>query len=133
MKLDKLILAAKKARDQAYAPYSGFSVGAAVLTKSGQVFAGCNVENASLGLTICAERSAVAAAVVGGKKDFEAIAIVANSNKPALPCGACRQVLAEFSPSMKVFVATTRGEQHQFSLSALLPLARQGLFENRDV
>ena len=133
MKLDKLVLAAKKAREQAYASYSGFTVGAAILTKSGQVFVGCNVENASLGLTICAERSAVVTAVGDGEKDFEAIAIVANSNKPALPCGACRQVLAEFSPSMEVFVATTAGKQQQFSLSALLPLPKQGLFENPDV
>ena len=133
MELAKLILAAKKAREQAYAPYSGFTVGAAILTKSGQVFVGCNVENASLGLTICAERSAVAAAVVESEKDFEAIAIVANSNKPVLPCGACRQVLAEFSPSMKIFVATTGGEQQEFSLNALLPLPKQGLFENRNV
>ena len=133
MKLEDLLEAAKNAREQAYAPYSEFAVGAALLTKSGRMFVGCNVENASLGLTVCAERSAVAAAVVGGEKDFEAIAIVTNSKKPALPCGACRQVLAEFSPSMKVVVATTAGTQEQFSLTTLLPLPKQGLFENRDV
>ena len=134
MVLNNLLAAAKKAREQAYAPYSEFTVGAALLTKNGKVFVGCNVENASLGLTVCAERSAVAAAVVGGEKDFEAIAIVANSKKPALPCGACRQVLAEFSPSMKIVVGTTTaGKQEQFSLTTLLPLPKQGLFENRDV
>ena len=133
MQSTKLFAAAKKAREQAYAPYSEFTVGAAVLTKSGKVFVGCNIENASLGLTVCAERSAVAAAVVAGERDFEAIAIVVNSKKPALPCGACRQVLAEFNPSMKVFVATTGGEEQHFSLTTLLPLPKQGLFENRNV
>src|SRR5436853_1014874 len=98
----KLIEAAAQARACAYAPYSKFSVGAALLTRSGNVFSGCNVENISLGLTICAERAAVAAAIAGGQKDFAAIAVVTDSQEPAVPCGGCRQVLAEFNPSLKI-------------------------------
>ncbi len=110
MQLDELIDVARKARVQAYAPYSKFAVGAALLTKSGKFFAGCNVENASLGLTICAERSAVAAAVAEGHADFEAIAVVTDSAEPTLPCGACRQVLAEFNPTMRIIAATATGD-----------------------
>src|ERR1700724_2517409 len=94
----ELIEAAAQARANAYVPYSKFSVGAALLTTSGKVFLGCNVENVSLGLTLCAERSAVAAAIAGGQKDFVAIAVATDSREPAIPCGGCRQVLAEFNP-----------------------------------
>ncbi|HAF02174.1 MAG TPA: cytidine deaminase, partial [Spartobacteria bacterium] len=96
---EELVKAALQARNYAYAPYSKFSVGCALLTKSGKIFTGCNVENISLGLTICAERAAVAAAIAEGEKDFVAIAVVTDSDAPALPCGACRQVLAEFNPA----------------------------------
>jgi len=127
MENQDLIEAAKIARRSAYAPYSNFTVGAALLTKDGKIFTGCNVENISLGLTICAERSAVAAAVNAGKMDFVAIAVVTNSKKPAVPCGACRQVLAEFSPSMRVLAATGDGLLEQFELSDLLPKPNQGI------
>lgn len=130
MQYGDLISAALKARAKAYAPYSKFAVGAALLGKAGQVFAGCNVENVSLGLTICAERAALAAAIADGVKDFEAIAIVADSQKPALPCGGCRQVLAEFSPGLLVIAVTTSGQHQQFSLNELLPFPKQGLFED---
>ncbi len=131
MQYSELTAAASKARESAYAPYSKFTVGAAVLSKEGKVFVGCNVENISLGLTICAERSAIAAAVAAGHRDFEAIAIVTDSKKPALPCGACRQVMAEFNSSMKVLAATVAGDAEQFSLKELIPLPAQGLLEKR--
>ncbi|SRR5712691_10921095 len=99
MSTTKLIEAAAQVRASAHAPYSKFSVGAALLTRSGKILVGCNgVENLSPGLIICAERAAVAAAIAGGQKDFVAIAVVANSHEPAVPCGACRQVLTEFDP-----------------------------------
>jgi len=94
MNMDSLLAEARQAREAAYAPYSHFAVGAALRTRSGRVFRGCNVENISFGLTSCAERNAVFAAVVAGEKEFEAVAIVADSKEPVTPCGACRQVLA---------------------------------------
>jgi cytidine deaminase len=126
----ELLAAAKSAMKVAYAPYSKFSVGAAVRTKSGKIFRGCNVENVSFGLTICAERSAVAAAISAGERDFVVIAVVANSKKPALPCGACRQVLAEFNPAMKVVAATPDGVSQEFELTELLPKPAQGILES---
>ena len=129
-----LIEAAAAARSAAYAPYSKFAVGAAVLTKSGKIFSGCNVENISLGLTICAERSAIAAAVTAGTRDLIMIAVVTESKNPAVPCGACRQVMAEFNPRMKIIAATTNGELEEFELSELLPKPKQGILEsNRNV
>lgn len=123
MKFAKLIEAAKKARANAYAPYSGFQVGAAVLGKDGLIFTGCNVENASYSLTICAERAAVFKAVCAGTTGFDAIAVVTELDVPAAPCGACRQILAEFSPEMEVIMANTRGESRTATLRELLPLA----------
>ena len=129
-----LIDAASVARQLAYAPYSGFQVGAALATKAGKIFAGCNVENVSLGLTICAERSAIAAAIAEGSKDFVAIAVVTGGKKPAVPCGACRQVLAEFAPNMRVVAATIGGQVQEFDLAELLPFPSQGILEgSRDV
>jgi cytidine deaminase len=114
-KYGHLLKEAGKAAEKAYAPYSKFRVGAALLTKEGKVFTGCNVENASYGLSMCAERVAVFKAVSEGYREFEAIAVV--SDPPgASPCGACRQVLHEFSPNIKVIF---NGEQ--FSLTELLP------------
>jgi cytidine deaminase len=130
MQYPGLISAARKVREMSYSPYSKFAVGAALLSKNGTVFVGCNVENASLGLTICAERAALAAALAGGHREFEAIAIVADSRDPALPCGACRQVLAEFNPALTVIAVTATGEQQQVSISELLPFPNQGLFED---
>lgn len=125
----ELLKAATTARSVAYAPYSKFAVGAAVLTKSGRIFSGCNVENLSLGLTICAERSAVSAAVSAGARDLIAIAVVTDSKEPALPCGACRQVLAEFNPKMRIVSATMNGEFEEVGLADLLPKATQGILE----
>src|SRR5690349_14770303 len=134
MEYSRLIAAAAAARDKSYAPYSQFAVGAALQTKSGEVYAGCNVENLSFGLTLCAERNAVAAAVSNGSRDFVAVAIVTDSKKPAVPCGACRQVLSEFNPRLKVVSATISGQIQEFDLNALLPFSDQGisLRERRD-
>jgi cytidine deaminase len=115
-----LIAAATGALDRAYAPYSHFRVGAAVRA-GGQVFAGCNVENASYGLTICAERAAVFAAVSAGRRDVEAIAIVTDTSAPTAPCGACRQVLREFGAGVTVVCATLGGAVAVYNLSDLLP------------
>jgi cytidine deaminase len=123
MSNDKLIQAAAQVRASAHAPYSKFSVGAAPLTRSGKIFLGCNVENISLGLTLCAERAAVAAAVVGRQKDFVAIAVVTDSREPAVPCGRCRQVLAEFNPSIRIITSTASGNMQEFSLTAFVTTA----------
>jgi len=134
MQYKEIMDAAAQARINAYAPYSKFTVGAALLTKTGKIFAGSNIENISLGLTICAERSAVANAISNGSKDLEAIAIVANSPEPAMPCGACRQVLVEFNPDLVVVVSTTKGDVKEFRLSELLPRPTHGILgEHRDV
>lgn len=94
---DELLAAAREAQAAAYCPYSNFSVGAALLAADGSIYRGCNVENASYGLTICAERNAIAAGVAAGQMDFAVIAVVTSAKAPARPCGACRQVIAEFS------------------------------------
>jgi cytidine deaminase len=125
-----LINAAHEIRGRAHAPYSNFAVGAALRTRSGKVFTGCNVENVSFRLTICAEEAAVAAAVAGGEKDFVAIAVVTDSREPAIPCGACRQVLAEFNPDLEVISCTIGGRQSRARLSELLPRANQGVLES---
>ena len=129
MSTSDLLAAASRARSRAHAPYSGFAVGAALLTRNGKVFAGCNVENVSLGLTMCAERAAIAAAVVDGEKDFVAIGIVADSREPIVPCGACRQVLAEFNPMINVITSTLQRQVQEFNLSELLPRPMQGISE----
>lgn len=121
-----LLTAAAEVRRHAHAPYSTYRVGAALLSDDGRVITGCNVENASYGLTICAERVAIGAAVAQGKTAFKAIALVANSGSTPFPCGACRQVLAEFcAPDTPVYVAAadTRDEYVTFTLGALLPHA----------
>ncbi len=116
----RLVASARQARANAYAPYSRFAVGAAVLTSDGCVFSGCNVENASFGLTICAERNAVAAAVASGQRPL-AVAVVTEDGDVA-PCGACRQVLAEFSPDMPVVLAPANGDTFALrTLGELLP------------
>ena len=117
---DSLLEAAARVRESAYAPYSGFRVGAALEAADGTVFLGCNVENASLGLTICAERSAVAAAVAAGHQEFRRLALSVEQGDPPAPCGACRQVLGEFSPSLPV-VSESSGMCREWSLDALLP------------
>lgn len=127
IEFQSLIDAACQARDRAYAPYSQFRVGAALRTKSGRVFCGCNVENLSFGLTICAERAAVFAAVADGEREFEALAVVADSKAPVTPCGACRQVLAEFAPALPVCSANLEGAIFQSSIAELLPRATEGI------
>ncbi|MGE5423206.1 MAG: cytidine deaminase [Ignavibacteriales bacterium] len=116
--LDLLDMAVE-AREKAYAPYSGFMVGAALLDRDGQVFTGCNVENVSFGLTLCAERTAIVKAVSAGKRDFEKMMIVAR--EPVVPCGACLQVMAEFSPEIEIVCAVTSGEMQAFKLADLFP------------
>lgn len=106
---DALLSAARDVRERAYAPYSRFAVGAALDTGDGQVFLGCNVENASYGLTICAERAAVVAAVAAGYRNFSTIAIAGPEGAITSPCGACRQVLAEFNSEMAVIFTTPDG------------------------
>ncbi len=122
---DTLIAAARAARENAYAPYSHFRVGAAVLTADGQVFTGCNVENASYGLTICAERAAICTAVTAGARQIIAVAVVAGDKAPTAPCGACRQVLAEFGLAMQVVLASADPALPLFhtTLAELLPHA----------
>ena len=127
MNFDSLIVAAREVREKAYAPYSRFQVGAALRTKSGRVFRGCNVENLSFGLTVCAERAAVFAAVAAGETEFEAIAVVADSVQPVSPCGACRQVLVEFAPELKVCSANLQGQRYETSIAELLPRAKEGI------
>ncbi|HVT09598.1 MAG TPA: cytidine deaminase [Polyangia bacterium] len=120
---EALIAAARAVRQSAHAPYSKFRVGAAVADESGRIHVGCNVENASYGLTICAERNAIAAAVAAGARRVVAAAVASGSRPPASPCGACRQVLAEFaSPGAPVFIAGPSGDPAQTSVGALLPL-----------
>ena len=116
-----LMREAERARTLAYAPYSGFAVGAALLTASGRVARGCNVENASFGLTNCAERSAVFAAVSAGEREFVALAIAGPPGPGAPPCGACRQVLMEFAPLMTVYFRDAKGRVLKRTLGQLLP------------
>ena len=119
----ELIAVAQRALAHAYCPYSGFRVGAAVLTEEGEMISGCNVENASFGLTSCAERNAVFAAVVRDRRKFQAIAIVTEDDGPVWPCGACRQVLAEFGLGMTVISAGKDGSVGRLPLLELLPRA----------
>lgn len=119
---DLILLAqAREIKQHAYAPYSDFRVGAAVLTDAGEIFRGVNVENAAYGSTLCAERVALTAAVSHGYRDIPAIAIVGDSESPTVPCGACRQVLAEFNPEMRVILGGRTDEIVVFFLSELMP------------
>ena len=127
MKEIDLIEKAKTARLKAYAPYSKFKVGAAILTKSRKVYTGANVENSTYGLTVCAERVAVFKAVNDGSEDFIKIVVVADKNPPITPCGACRQVLSEFARDLEVVCVNLKGKIDRFSLKELLPEA----FENK--
>jgi cytidine deaminase len=122
--VDRLVKAAQDAREKAYAPYSRFRVGAAVLGASGRVHAAANVENASFGLTVCAERNAIARAVFEGETKLVAVAVCADCDPVVTPCGACRQVLAEFTgQDLVVIMANSAGVQLQTTLNVLLPNA----------
>jgi cytidine deaminase len=127
MKIDsqKLVAAAALAREGSVSPYSQFKVGAALLTQSGEIIGGANVESASYGLTCCAERVALFKALTDGKKKFAAVAVVARCDGGPMPCGACRQLLAEYAPEAKVFVADSRapGKIREFTVRELLPAA----------
>lgn len=128
-----LVKAACEARRNSYSPYSTFRVGAALLTGSGAIVRGTNVENASIGLSICAERAAVCSAVAAGETRFTAIAICADGAEPTLPCGACRQFLREFGPDLTVLVAGDQGLQGavlEFSLEELIPHAFETFLDN---
>lgn len=116
-----LVNLAMEAKKNAYTPYSNFRVGAALLTKDGKIYEGCNIENASYGATNCAERTAIFKAVSEGKRDFEAIAINSDSEGFTYPCGICRQVMNEFAVNLKVYVSNKNGEYKEYSLSQLLP------------
>lgn len=118
---DALEAAASEARSRAYAPYSGYAVGAALLGDDGRVFVGVNVENASYGLTLCAERSAVAAAVAAGVRRFQAIVVATGGPRAGAPCGMCRQVLAELGPSFPVRCISDQGDRLETSVAELLP------------
>ncbi|HET6837421.1 MAG TPA: cytidine deaminase [Gemmatimonadales bacterium] len=119
---DALLTAARQVQAQAYAPYSNFRVGAALESADGRVFVGCNVENASYGLTICAERAAICAAVSAGVREFSRAVVVSNVDPPAAPCGACRQVLAEFGLNLSI-EAVGSARTLRWQLSELLPAA----------
>jgi cytidine deaminase len=124
--VERLIVEAQASRSRAYAPYSRYRVGAAILTRSGRIYAGCNVENASYGATVCAERSAVAAMVVAGGVDPVACAVVSAGPRPGAPCGVCRQVLSEFARDLLIVLVAedSRGKigtKRRVRLRALLP------------
>ena len=128
--MEKLLQLAKQAREHAHVPYSKFPVGAAVLTKDGTVYQGCNIENASFGLTNCAERTAVFKAVSEGDKEFQTIVVTADTEGPVSPCGACRQVLVEFcEPEMPVVLTNKKGDIKETTVSELLP----GAFREKDM
>ena len=122
----ELINRAKEARLKAYAPYSKFQVGSAVLTENDSIFTGCNIENASLGLSICAERVAIFKAISSGCKSIKAIAIICDTEEPCSPCGACRQVMVEFSPDMKVIMVNLENKFKIVKARELLPDFFQG-------
>lgn len=126
--LQKLIQAAIETRKQSYSPYSNFAVGAAVLSDDGYVYGGCNIENASYGLTNCAERTAIFNAVSDGKRNISAIAVVADTDRPCSPCGACRQVIGEFKIPC-IIMANLKGEYKMVTLEELLPFS----FSNTDL
>ena len=122
MSASKLVAAARRARRHAQAAYSGFKVGAALETANGVIITGCNVENATYGLTVCAERVAMFKALSEGHRKFRRVAVVADTKAPTPPCGACRQILWEFGGDLEVILANLRTEKGRHRLSALLPL-----------
>ena len=124
--LAAMVALAREARELAHAPYSGFKVGAALKTRAGEIVTGCNLENASYGLTMCAERVAVFKAVSEGLSDFEAIVVVADSKQLTAPCGPCRQILWEFCGDILVHMSNSKGRTRLMRLRDLLPLPFDG-------
>jgi len=118
---DTLIAAAKQARENAHAPYSNFRVGAALRARSGRVYTGCNIENATYGLTVCAERVAIFKAISEGERGFDAIAVVAQTDRLTPPCGACRQIIWEFCGDAEVVLANLKGQKEVHRMSELFP------------
>ncbi|HEX7668268.1 MAG TPA: cytidine deaminase [Polyangiaceae bacterium] len=118
--IEALIESARAVREKAYAPYSGFPVGAAVLSESGKIYVGCNVENASYGATLCAERSAIVQMVAAGERQILTVAVFVDGEEPAMPCGLCRQVIAELGPHAEIVTATPKGVKRT-SIEHLLP------------
>ena len=123
MTSEQLVQAALDARLNAVAPYSNFKVGAALLTSEGKVYTGCNVENATYGLSVCAERVALWKALSEGERNFSRIVVATDSPRPAPPCGACRQLLWEFAGDIEVVLVNTQGKRESFQLEALFPQA----------
>ena len=119
---NELIEIARQYRENAYTPYSHFKVGAAVLTASGKVYGGCNIENSSYGLTNCAERTAIFKAVSEGEREFAALAVIADTDGPCSPCGACRQVIADFRIP-RIIMGNLKGDVKNMTLGELLPFA----------
>ncbi|MBM3306734.1 MAG: cytidine deaminase [Candidatus Eisenbacteria bacterium] len=117
----ELVGIAAEVRKKAYAPYSGFAVGAALLARDGRVFTGVNVENASIGLSVCAERNAIAKALSEGARDFDALAISTGADEPTMPCGVCRQVMWEFSRDLRVIVQSASGARVTTTIAELFP------------
>lgn len=118
---EQLVEVARKAREAAYVPYSRFPVGAALLTEDGTLYSGCNIENASFGLTTCGERTAIFKAVSDGHRRFATIAVIADTEGPCSPCGACRQVMSEFGPDARVILTNLHGNTLITSVRELLP------------
>ncbi|WP_462412256.1 cytidine deaminase [Neobacillus sp. Marseille-QA0830] len=130
MNIEQLIEEAKLAREKAYVPYSKFGVGAALLTKDGKVYHGCNIENAAYSMCNCAERTALFKAYSEGDRDFQLMAVVADTDRPCSPCGACRQVISELCPSdMKVVLTNLKGDIQEITVAELLP----GAFSPEDL
>jgi len=119
--LRELREAALAVQKKAYAPFSNLKVGAALLTKNGKIYTGCNIENSSFGLTICAERVALFKAISEGEREFTLLYILSNSEEPIPPCGACLQVFFEFAPSLRIISSGKKGSQKTFSIKELLP------------
>ncbi|MEH7298662.1 MULTISPECIES: cytidine deaminase [Neobacillus] len=130
MNIEQLIEEAKKARDKAYVPYSKFGVGAALLTTDGKVYHGCNIENAAYSMCNCAERTALFKAYSEGDRNFQLLAVVADTERPCSPCGACRQVISELCPrDMKVVLTNLKGDIQEITVEELLP----GAFSPEDL
>lgn len=125
---DSLIAAARVAREHSHAPYSNFRVGAAIRATSGRIFTGCNVENATYGLTMCAERVAIFKAISEGERGFDAVAVVADTGTLTPPCGSCRQLLWEFCGDAEVILANLTGKVERYRMAALFPKPFDGSF-----